>query len=75
MVFGDVTNKLLSQCVENIQKPENRTRIQEYVLTPVAKYIEGYLKPYFLTLLLCLLAIIFLLSYNIRLMYKVLNRE
>ena len=50
MVLGDLTNKLIEKFVEEVQKDDNKRKIELYILSPVATYIEGYLKPYFLTL-------------------------
>ncbi len=73
MVLGDIANNLLEKFTEHIHDPGNKDWINKELLSPVATYIEGYLKPYFLTLLICLLAIVLLLVYNIRLMYKIYN--
>ena len=70
MPIGDFANTVLEKFTEHLHKPENKQWINKQVLSPIASYIEGYLKPYFLTLLICLLAIVLLLMYNIRLMYK-----
>ena len=74
MPLSDYTNNILEKFTEHLHKPENKQWINQQLLDPVASYIEGYLKPYFLTLLICLLAIVLLLMYNIRLMYKIYNR-
>ena len=71
MVLGDISNGLLEKFTEQLQKPDSKKWINQHLLNPVASYIEGYLKPYFLTLLICLLAIVLLLIYNIRLMFKI----
>lgn len=70
MPLGDFANNILEKFTEHLHKPENEKWIHKQILGPVASYIEGYLKPYFLTLLICLLAIVLLLMYNIRLMYS-----
>lgn len=74
MPLGDFTNNLLEKFTEHLQQPENKIWINQQLLNPIATYIEGYLKPYFLTLLLCLFAIVLLLLYNIRLMYVIHNQ-
>jgi hypothetical protein len=71
MPLGDFANNLLEKFTDHLHKPENKQWINQQILSPVASYIEGYLKPYFLTLLICLLAIVLLLLYNIRLMYSI----
>lgn len=71
MPLGDFTNTLLEKFTEHLHKPENKQWINQSFLSPVATYIEGYLKPYFLTLLICLLAMVLLQLYNIRLMYSI----
>ena len=71
MALGDFANNILDKFTEHLHQPENQAWINQHLLNPVATYIEGYLKPYFLTLLVCLLAIVLLLMYNIRLMYKI----
>ena len=74
MPLGEFTNNLLEKFTEHLNKPENKQWINREILSPVATYIEVYLKPYFLTLLICLLAIVLLLMYNTRLMFKLNNR-
>ena len=71
MVLGEVTNNIIQKAVENFYNTENRQKLKRYVLTPVASYIEGYLKPYFLTLVICLLAIVLLLIYNTKLLLDI----
>lgn len=70
MPLSNFANNILEKFTEHLHKPENEVWINKQILNPVASYIEGYLKPYFLTLLICLLAIVLLLMYNIRLMYS-----
>lgn len=74
MPISDFANNIFEKFTEQLHQPENKTWIHQQILGPVASYIEGYLKPYFLTLLICLLAIVLLLLYNIRLMYKIHNK-
>jgi len=71
MPLGDFANNILEKFTEHLHKPENKSWINQQLLSPIATYIEGYLKPYFLTLLICLLAMVFLQLYNIRLMYAI----
>ena len=73
MPIGDFTNNILEKFTEHLHKSENKNWINKQLLNPVATYIEGYLKPYFLTLLICLLAIVLLLMYNLRLLHKIDN--
>lgn len=71
MVLGEVTNNIINKAVENFYNVENRQKLKRYVLTPVASYIEDYLKPYFLTLVILLLAIVLLLIYNTKLLLDI----
>lgn len=70
-MFGELTNNIIEKLLENFEDHENKQKIQKYLLSPVALYIEGYLKPYFLTLVICLLSIILLLIYNTKLLLDV----
>ena len=74
MPITDFANNILEKFTQQLHQPENKAWINRQILNPVASYIEGYLKPYFLTLLMCLLAIVLLLMYNIRLMYIIYNK-
>ncbi len=71
MVLGEVTNNIINKAVENFYNVENRQKLKRYVLSPVASYIEDYLKPYFLTLVVILLAIVLLLIYNTKLLLDI----
>ncbi len=71
MVLGEVTNNIINKAVENFYNVENRQKLKRYVLSPVASYIEDYLKPYFLTLVIVLLAIVLLLIYNTKILLDI----
>lgn len=64
-------NMIFDKINEHLHKPENKSWINQQILNPVASYIEGYLKPYFLTLILFLFAIVLLLVYNLRILFKI----
>ena len=74
MVLGKVTNQLIEKFMSEICKLENKQRIKKQLLTPMASYIEGYLKPYFLTLLIVLLVLVALLLFNIKLLLSLKNK-
>ena len=74
MVLSEVTNNVIQKVVENFYNPENKLKLKRYILTPVASYIEAYLKPYFLTLVVCLLSMILLLIYNTKLLFDVTQK-
>lgn len=75
MVLGEVTNNIIKKVVENFYNQENRQKLKTHIFTPIASYIEGYLKPYFLTLVICLLAILLLLIYNTKLLLDLTKRN
>ena len=75
MVLGEVTNNIIEKAVENFYNIENRQKLKHYILSPIASYIENYLKPYFLTLVICLLAIILLQIYNTKLLLDIFKQK
>ncbi len=70
MVFGNITDGIIKNIVQEIRKDENQERLRCYVLNPMASYIESYLKPYFFTLLIVLLVMIGLLLWILRIILK-----
>lgn len=74
MALGDVTNGMFKRVIEQFHKPENKKKVKDYVLNPVASYIEGYLKPYFLSLLICFFGMILLLLYNTKLLFDLKSK-
>lgn len=73
MTLDGFTNTMLEKFINQLYNKDNKKWVDNKLLSPIAAYIEQYLKPYFLTLLICLMSIILLLVYNIRLMFKILN--
>ena len=71
MVLEKVTNNIIQKAVENFYNKENKQKLKTYILTPIASYIEAYLKPYFLTLVVCLPAMILLSIYNTKLLLDI----
>ena len=73
MSLKDFGTGLLEKFTEHLNKTENKSWIHQQILNPVATYIEGYLKPYFLLLMLSFIAMIILQLYNIRLSTRLLQ--
>jgi hypothetical protein len=67
------TGSALNSILKELQRDENKQRLREYLLDPMAKYIEGYLKPYFFTLLIVLLLMIAVLIWLLRLALAIRN--
>lgn len=67
-------NIVLEKINEHMHNPDNKLWINKQLLNPIASYIENYLKPYFLTLIIFLFAIVLLLLYIVRLLFKLQNR-
>ena len=57
-MLGDLTSKLIDQCIHEIYKEPNREKIRLYMLDPCAKYIRDYIKPYMIALIIILLFIL-----------------
>ena len=74
MVLGNLTNSLIKGFVQEIKKDENQARLKCHVLNPMASYIEGYLKPYFFTLLIVLLVMVGLLLWVLRVTMRLATR-
>lgn len=58
---GYLTNSVIDSIVKELQKDENKKKLQCNILDPVATYLERSLKPYFFALLIILLVMIGLL--------------
>ena len=70
MPFGNITEGFINSVLQEFRKEDNQERLRCYVLNPVAKYIENYLKPYFFTLLIVLLLMVGLLLWILRLLLR-----
>lgn len=68
MVLGALTTSFLDNLLAEFRKDENQVKLKNGILTPMATYIEDYLKVYFFTLLIVLLLIAGLLLWILRIL-------
>ena len=69
-----VLQQFIDNLIEQARLEKNQTRLRCHILNPMASYIEGFLKPYFFTLLIVLLVMIGLLLWVLRVTMRLATR-
>ena len=60
-MFGDLTNELVTMCMEEVNTPENQEKIQQNIVDPIIRYILHKIQPYLIATALVFVFLIVLL--------------
>ena len=62
---GPITDEIISVCIEELKRPENKKRISKNIVDPIVAEITGKLWPYFTAHIMVQIVIILVLIYLI----------